>query len=172
MQKDGTLDVSVIKNQIVAYDKRLKVPMSRCKSLSDIFEKLILPEYSSFLDYDLIKLLVDYGGDECKSEFIDYKKKLQNFLENRIIEQSTPGAEKSYAVVIDESITSDITDLTLLQNRVRIILGQKSLTLIPWENLQPNSLVNLHWLKSYLHKKYILTAIFRRDCQFLTRRNI
>ena len=150
MQKDGTLDVSVIKNQIVAYDKRLKVPMSRCKSLSDIFEKLILPEYSSFLDYDLIKLLVDYGSDECKSEFIDYKKKLQNFLENRIIEQSTPGAEKSsYAVVIDESITSDITDLTQIQNRVRIILGQRSLTLIHWENLQPDSLVSLHQLKDF-----------------------
>lgn len=137
LQKEGALDVSVIKNQIVAYDKKLKIPMSRCKSLQDIFEKLSLPENSSFFDYELVKLLVDYGSDKCKSDFIDYKRKLQNFLESRIIEQSTPGGEKAYAVVIDESITSDATDLVQLQNRVKVILGQKKVTLLPWENLQP-----------------------------------
>ena len=100
-QRDGTLDVSVIKSQIIMYDRKLKSPMSHCKSLQDIFETLSSLKHSSFLDYELIKLLVDYGNDKIKSEFADYKRKLQKFLEDRIIENCS-GEEKIYVVVIDE----------------------------------------------------------------------
>ena len=134
---EGTLDVSVVKSHLAMYDKKLKVPMSHCKSLKDIFEVLVLPEHSSFLDYEVIKVLVDYGSNEIKSNFIEYKKRLQAFLENRIIEQSS-GEEKSYAIVIDESITDEIRDLFLLENRVKLILGHKKLTLLHLET-RPHS---------------------------------
>lgn len=151
LQKEGTLDLAVIKNQVTAYDRRLKIPMSCCKSVQNIFEKLSSPEYSSFLDYELVKLFVDYGSDKCKSEFIDYKRKLQKFFESRIVEQITPEGEKSYAVVIDESITGEVTDFAQLQNRIKIILGQKKITLLPWENLnlQPKSMVSSSVLRCF-----------------------
>ena len=132
--KDGALDVSVIKNHLTMYDSNLKNPMSHCKSLQDIFETLNSPKYSSFLDYELIKVLADYGSDKIKSDFIDYKKKLQKFLEKRIIEHYS-GEEKFYAVVIDESIIDEIPDLSQVENRVKNILGQKNLVLLHWENL-------------------------------------
>lgn len=117
LQKDGILDVSVIKSQIIMLDRKLKTPISDCRSLQEIFEILQSPEHSSFLDYELVKVFVDYGNNKLKGDFVNYKKKLQKFLEKRIIERSS-GGEKLFAVVIDESITNNITDLIQLENRV------------------------------------------------------
>ena len=128
LQRDGALSASVVKSQIIAFDKKLKTPIGHCESLEDIFEILSSPEHSSFLDYELIKLLADYGNDKIRSEFIEYKKKLQKFLESRMI------AVEPCVIVIDESITSEIKDVVQLQNRVKIILGHKNLTLL---HLQP-----------------------------------
>lgn len=138
LQKEGAIDVSVIKNQIVSYDKKLKAPMSQCKSLQDVFKSLILPEHSSFWDYDLLKVLIDYGSDRIKNAFFDYKKKLQKFFENRMIQHSS-GEEKSYAVVVDKSITSEISDLIQLQNRVKMILGHENIGLLHWGNFHPTT---------------------------------
>ena len=135
LQTDGTLDVSVIKSHIILYDKTLKTPMRNCKSLQNIFEIISLPEYSSFLNYELIKLLTDYGSEKNRSDFIDYKKKLQCFLESRMIEYYSPKGEKLYAVLIDDSIIDEMADLIELQNRVKIILGHDNITLLHWNDL-------------------------------------
>lgn len=60
------------------YDKNLKKALSRCKSFPDMFEVISLPEHSSFLDYDIVKLLID---GSIESIAISYKKKLQKFFE-------------------------------------------------------------------------------------------
>lgn len=139
LQQDGTLDTSVVKNYITNYDSKLKVPMSHCKSLQNIFEIISSSKYSSFLNYDLIKLLVDFGNDKIKNDFTTYKRKLQIFLESRITEHCS-GEGKSYAVVIDESITQDATNnMSQLQYQVQFILGHKNVTLLHWENLQPET---------------------------------
>ena len=132
--KDGTLDISVIKNRLVVYNRRLKSPVCSCESLQDIFEILRSPDHCSFLDYDLIKLFVDYGSGKVRSDFIEYKKKLQRFLKDRIIESSS-GEAKSYVIVTDESITDEITDFVQFQNQVKSILGQRNLTFMNWEEL-------------------------------------
>lgn len=135
LQQDGLVDVSVVKNQMIMYDKQLKIPMNHCESLKDIFESLTSPGHASFFDYELIKLLCDFGGERIKIALIKYKKKLQTFLEHRMIECSSG----EYAVVIDKSFTHECSDLTQLQNRVRIVLGQKNLRLLLWENLFSSS---------------------------------
>lgn len=56
--------------------------------------------------------------------------------------ENPSGGESSYAVVIDESITDEISDLVQLQNRVKVILGHKNLTLLRWENLNLESKSN------------------------------
>lgn len=135
LQENGVLDISVVKSQLVMYDRQLKEPMSHCSSLEDIFTVISSPKHSSILDYELVKVLVDYGNDEIQSELSSYKKELQKFLENRMSEHSS-GGEKSYVVVLDETITDGHYDLTGLQNRVRIILGQKNVSLLV-RDLQP-----------------------------------
>ena len=127
--ENGTLDVSTIKSHLIMYDPKLKGPLNPSKSLQDVFKTLSSPEHSTFLDYELVKLLTDYGDNAIKENFICYKRNLQKFLENRIIEQSTSEDEKSYAVVLDESITNEISDLVRLENGVKMILGHQNLRL-------------------------------------------
>ena len=143
LQHDGILDTSVIINCIIMYDRKLKTCMSHCTSLQDVVETASSPEHSSFLDYDLIKLLIDYGSDTIKSAFTDYKKKLQNFLKDRTVKLSSQkGRESHYAVVIDESIVNDNPNLIQLHNRVKNILGDKNIELVHWKNLNMESQVN------------------------------
>ena len=127
-------DVAVIKNQLIMYDRNLKIPLTGCETLTDLFEILRLSKHSSFLDYELIKLLTDHGSDETRREFVDYKASLQKFLENRIIAQPSSEGVNAYAVVIDEGITNEITDSQHLQNRVKSILGHRSLNFIYCES--------------------------------------
>lgn len=129
IEKDELLDVSVIKSNLVMYDRKLKEPLNCCKSLQEVFETLRSPKYSSFLEYDLIKVLVEYGSAEAKDNWIHYKKQLQKFLEDRLVQQ-TSGEEVSYAVVIDESLTNEVSDPIQLQNRVKYILGHRDLKLV------------------------------------------
>lgn len=49
--------------------------------------------------------------------------------------------EKSYAVIIDESILNEIHDLTQLHNRVKLILGHKNIALQKMDGLSLNPLV-------------------------------
>lgn len=130
LQKEGALDISVIKSHILMYDRKLITPMSQCKSLQDVFETLCLPEHSSFLNYDLIKILAEYGSEKIRKNFMNYKKNLQKFFEDRMIVQS-PG---EVAVIVDKSITNEFSDCHQLQNQVRIILGYGDLQLLIWED--------------------------------------
>lgn len=134
LQRDEKLDVSVIKSHIIMYDKKLKAPVSCCKTLEDIFNTLCLPKYSSFLNYELLKLFIDYGNDEIKCQFIKYKQDLQEYLKNRIIKSLSAG-KVLHAVLVDESMIDENTDLIQLQNRVNILLGHKNLTLLHYESL-------------------------------------
>ena len=131
------INISVIKTEIMAYDRRLRKDIEKTTSLHDIFY-VLLPK-TSFLDYDLIKILIDHGNTEIKKMFTDYKRKLQGFLEERMIEDPLRG-EGSYVVVIDKIITEEITDWNQLQNRVKIILGHKNVTLLKWENQNPSKI--------------------------------
>ena len=135
LQKDGKCDYSVIVNQIVQYSEKLEGRMSQCRSLQDIFKALSSPKLLSFWDYELIKVLVDCGNDEIRESFIDYKRKLQKFFADRMIEWSSEGEKSYYAVIIDESIINESTDWIHLENRVKIILGRENVTVKRWENL-------------------------------------
>ena len=134
MEQD--VNIAVIKSEILAYNRKLRGDIQKSTSLYDILEVLI--SKSSFLDYDLIKILIDHGDTRIKKTFADYKRKLQRFLEERMIEVPS-GQEGSYAVVIDQSVTEECADLNHLLNRVKIILGHKNMILLRWENLQEMS---------------------------------
>lgn len=127
------INVSAIKTEIIAYDRSLREDIQKSVSLHDILNVLIAK--ASFLDYDLIKLLIDHGDTKIKMMFTDYKRKLQGFLEERMIKEPS-GGEDSYVVVIDQIITDECADLKQLLNRVKIILGHKNITLLRWENLR------------------------------------
>lgn len=130
LQREDKLDISVIKTHLSMYDRQLKALIGKCESMKEIFETLSSPGRTSFLDYECIRLLVDYGNDAIKSSFIGYKKRLQKYLESCVIEQSSFDGSTSYSVVIDESITKEETNLDWLQNRVRAVLGHKSLNIL------------------------------------------
>ena len=87
-----------------------------------------------------MQLLIDDASGNIASGFTRYKKKVQKFLEERLVEQTTEEEEKTYAVVIDESISNEIPDLTHLHNRVKLILGHKNLALVRWDDLTMNPL--------------------------------
>ena len=137
LERTGNVSLSTIITKLVTYDSELRGAVSCCKSLAEVIQKLVSPEYSTFWDYDLIKILIDYGSEEIKSNFIEYKKKLQKFFEERLIEQPFGG----FAVIVDKSIIDECNQLDQLQNRIRIILGHPSLTLVVQESLsaQPKS---------------------------------
>ena len=128
-------DLSVLKNQMVMYDRKLKVPLNESESLQDVFKILNSPEHSSFLDYELVKVIVDFSNVEMKSKLVEYKRKLQNFLKNRMISTPTQNDSASYAIVVDNSITEVISDPVHLLNRVRMVLGHPNLILLTWESL-------------------------------------
>lgn len=133
LQENGIIDFSVITTEITMYDRKLESAMDHCKSLPDVFKIISLPEHSSFLDYDLIKLLLDkYGSEKVKELFIEYKKKLQKFLEARIF----AGEDDCLVVLIDQIISVNNPDWNRLQNRIKNILGVKEkLTLQRCEDL-------------------------------------
>ncbi len=139
LQREGIIALSVIKTKIKLFDNKLRDAMDRCKSLEDVFEVVSSHEHSSFLDYDLLKLLVDCGNEKLQRKFVNYKMNLQLFFEERLVEQATGEGEKSYVVIIDKSITDEIEDLIHLQNRVKFILGHKNVTLLRWESLNLQS---------------------------------
>lgn len=149
LERGGGLDISVVKTQIAIYDRQLKVPLSYCKSLQEAFDILSSSDNSSFLDYELIKVLTDYGNEELKLEFIDYKKRLQMYFKCRLIACSTPQGEKIYAVLVDESLTDEITDKVRFLNRVKNILGLKDLTVMHWDNLP------LDWTASTTEESFV-----------------
>lgn len=130
-----SLDISVIKSHFVSYDRKLQAPLKNCISLENILDILISEKHLSFLNYDLIKILVDYGNDEVKTFFIDYKKKLQEFLKGRVIEILS-GKEKKFAVVVDEKLALEVRDVEQLNNRVKFILGHKDLITVNFLDLK------------------------------------
>ena len=131
LQKEEKIDVPVVISQIVLYEKEVRALLSQCNSFQDVFQSLNTSKYLSFVDYDLVKLLVEYGNEEIKSKFIAYKRSLQKLFKNRIIK-----LEEKNCVVIDKSIADETRDLDQLLNCVKFILGQEDLTL-HWEDFNP-----------------------------------
>lgn len=132
LERNGAINLSAIVTNIIAYDSKLKKVMSRCASIPEVVQTLVLPQYSTFLEYDLIKVLVQCGSNEIQGSFTEYKTKLQKFLEGCLIKQ--PIGE-GFAVVLERSITDECIHLDQLQNKIRIILGYPELTFVRLENL-------------------------------------
>jgi hypothetical protein len=135
LQDSGAVDFSVIRAKLIMYDRSLKKTLSSCKSFPALFEVITSPKHSSFLDYDLVKLLIDDVSEKIANNFTRYKQDLQKFLEDRMAVETTEEGERTYTVTIDESILKEIPDWNHLHNRIKLLLGHKGLKLRRLEDL-------------------------------------
>lgn len=107
-----------------------------CKTMEDIYH--ILHPYSSFFDFEIVKLLIrKFGCVDIKQKLKKYTQMFRKYLKQRVVECPNDAfgdvkrAEKVYVIKTDK-ILKNITaeQLKLLQYEMDKILGNKLLRLL------------------------------------------